>query len=135
MQIVSNAYYWLRCHLWTRYHIINISGICDYKWGWLDRDNVLLYASFKILQDFVEKEDPKIGLRTLEDFGAPCKGLEAHLEIEREVRAIYDWWVKERPTMYRAWAESYSWKVEEELDKTDEEMLIRLVKIRRYLWT
>lgn len=134
---VRGFYHWIRCHFWNRYHIINISGVDEYDWGWIDRDRVLLYSSFKILCDFVDQEDPNIGLRTLKDFGASddewhIKVITAQLEKEKEIRALYTWWTKERP---ENWKEYPSFSEEEKLNQQDEDMLIRLAKIRLCLWT
>lgn len=142
---IRGAYHWVRCHVWNRYHIINISGIEDYKWGWIDRDVVLLYASFKILQDFVEKEDPTIGLRTAEDYR--CSEDQYHIDTvtnqlirEKEIRFLYVWWTEDRPRNWKelnnCWSKPMlAYEREKELIDQDEQMLIRLAKIRTCLWT
>lgn len=159
---ISGLYHLIRCHTWNRYHVVNISGECGYDWGWIDRDSVLLYASFKILKDFVEQENPTVGLMTLEDYRYEgdewtLESMKAQVEIEREIRDLYDWWTIQRP---RDWAEKDElldgvevdftengikvsderrsrkwWDRERELDAKDEEMLIRLAKVRQALWT
>lgn len=54
---IKNFFYWIRTHTYNKYHIINIKAPeHGYKWGWIDRDNMLFLACFKILCDFVEKE-------------------------------------------------------------------------------
>lgn len=79
---------------------------------WVDRDTVMLHACFQILQDCVEKEE----------VDTHCN-YEAHKEFVDEVRFLYNWWLT-RKTME-------DWDLEEE----DDEMLSRLLKIRRALWT
>lgn len=49
---------WLRAHTFNRYHIIDISGQDCYKWGWIDSDYQMELACFKILTTFVETEYP-----------------------------------------------------------------------------
>lgn len=159
---IMGVYHWIRCHVWNRYHIVDIRGEDGYTWGWLDRDYVMLLACFKILKTFVEEEDPKIGLRTLEDYryeGDDCmlESLKDQLERGAEVRALYVWWTETRPREHKECADllntfevsfgkkginvsdekkSHGWfERTQELDKKDEEMLIRLMKIRRSLWT
>lgn len=159
---VMGLYHWIRCHVWNRYHVINISGEDDYSWGWMDRDHIMIMACFKILKMFVEQEDPKIGLRSLDDYryeGDECmlESLKAQLEREAEVRALYIWWTETRPKEHAECAtllndfdvsftkkgikvsdekKSHGWfERTQELDKKDEEMLIRLMKVRRNLWT
>jgi hypothetical protein len=97
--------YWLRCHTFTRYHIIDIRGQDDYKWGWIDRSHAMYLACFTLLVDFVEKEDPTVGLRTEANYrGDPDMidddewnqyhkpSIDYQLANEREIRALYDWW-------------------------------------------
>jgi len=100
--------YWLRCHTFTRYHIIDIRGQGEYDWGWIDRSHAMYLACFKLLEEFVETEDPTVGLRTEADYrGNPSDefyvqddewnkyhkpAIDYQLANEREVRALYDWW-------------------------------------------
>lgn len=97
--------YWLRTHTYNRYHIINISGQDGYKWGWIDRSHAMYLACFKLLEEFVELEDPEIGTRTEKDYrGDPevipedewikyhKPSIDDQLEGDREIRALYDWW-------------------------------------------
>lgn len=132
--------------MWNRYHVINMSGVDGYSWGWIDSDQLLLYASFKILCDFVEKEDPTVGLRTVDDYGqfpaGPDEGLLVQLEHDAEVRTLYAWWTDERPREWKAHESlmtvdrgSSTFEREQQLYDRDDEMLIRLIKVRRYLWT
>jgi hypothetical protein len=141
--------YWLRCKTFTRYHIINISGQDGYKWGWIDRDHAMYLACFKLLTEFVELEDPTVGLRTEVDYRGDLdekEWLEFHrpsiipqLEREVEVRALYNWWKAARK---QEWDACYALKRGTEmydemnrLEEKDEEMLMRLMKVRRSLWT
>jgi hypothetical protein len=58
----------------------------------------MYYACFNILVDFVEKEDPTVGLRTMKDYEYPemdefaRQSIELQLADEREVRELYEWW-------------------------------------------
>lgn len=88
--------------------------------GWCDKDIVLLHACFQLLKDCVEKEQL---LTSHIDWAADVQTREAKKEIEE----LYSWW-KER-------------KDEKENDlnkqqhKKDTQMLIKLINIRKYLWT
>jgi hypothetical protein len=80
---------------------------------WKDADEIMLHACFQLLKDCVEKEK----------VDSTCN-YEAHKDFVDEVRFLYNWW-KERvnkPTNLDQMAE-------------DDEMLIRLIKIRTGLWT
>jgi len=57
--------------------------------GWMDRDHLLLHASFQILVDFVEKESPF----EIVDWNHN----EAHINAAKEIRSLYRWWTKLRP--------------------------------------
>jgi hypothetical protein len=168
--------YWLRCHTFTKYHIVDIRGQDGYKWGWIDRSHAMYLACFTLLVDFVEKEDPTIGLRTEADYrGDTSDGdwkfhkpsIDHQLANEQEVRALYDWWKTGRkaerdacdaiidgldlsfekmfvkpddsglytfqPCTDARWTR---WTAEHDrLEAKDEEMLMRLMKVRRCLWT
>jgi hypothetical protein len=110
--------YWLRTHTYNRYHIIDLRGQGDYKWGWIDRSHAMYLACFKLLQDFVEQEDPTIGLRGEEAYrGKPTDefyvsdeewnkyhkpSIDHQLANEREVRVLYDWWKTGRKQEFEA---------------------------------
>jgi len=137
---VSHAWYWLRCHTWTSYHIIDIRGQDGYHWGWIDRDHAMYLACFKLLVDYVEHEDPRCGLvdirakETVDEWDR--EALECQYEREKEIRALYDWWTKERKLDQDAHAaKPYDHERQDRLDAKDDEMLERLMKIRKALWT
>ena len=76
---------------------------------WIDRDHIMLHACFQILQDCVEKED----------LLNHCN-YEAHKQQVDEVRFLYNWWMERK----KDWGDE---------DTEDDEMLIRLMKIRTFL--
>lgn len=130
---LSHAWYWVTSHTLHRYHIINLRGEAGYKWGWIDADHAMLLACFKLLRDFVEIEDPKVGLRKLSDFGIMSGQdydfVERQLETELEIRRLYDWWTKRAVD----WG-SFEWNSLEHWEE-QQQMLVRLIKIRGSLWT
>lgn len=76
---------------------------------WVDRDVVMLHACFQILEDCVEKES----------VDTHCN-YETYKEYVDEIRFLYNWWQKRK---------------DKDEDDKDDEMLIRLMKIRGFLWT
>lgn len=76
---------------------------------WIDRDEIMLHACFQILKDCVDKE----GVDTHCNY-------ESNKEFVDEVRFLYQWW-EARKNGGPYWEE-------------DDEMLIRLMKIRTQLW-
>lgn len=112
----SKIWYWFRCHTFTRYHALDMRNKF-YSWGWQDRCDLLLYASFNLLCLFIEQEHPP-------------KEIEGEDNVHwdkayKEMYALYNWWKNERKELFNN---------KEAADK-DQEMLHRLVEIRQYLWT
>ncbi len=159
----DRALYWLQAHTTHRYHLLDMrSREYGYAWGWIDSDQQMLLACFAILKKFVEQEDPRVGLRTAEaDFGttvAQTPALAGRLESEKEIRALYNWWTRERPAQEAAlsarWAALASGKdlrqdwptigraekdalraEREALHFQADQMLERLLRVRHYMWT
>lgn len=111
--------YWIRTHTYNRYHIINIKTKDIYEWGWIDQDHKIFLACFKCLEYFVEQEK---GLNCHIDWDWD----ETHREVHREIQFLYDWW-KKYPVLQKL--NNIEWY------DIEDEMLFRLLKVRRYLWT
>jgi hypothetical protein len=128
----------LRNRFWYKWNRIHIKTLDE---QWHDRDEVLVHAMFQILVDFVEQESDS----TEDD------------EACNEIKALYDWWTKVRPARqdplsnyagdlspeslilgndpkWEAASKEHS-AFEDACEKEDEAMMIRLVKIRGYLWS
>ena len=147
--LISQAWYWLRTHTWNRYHIIDCrSPHNDYKWGWCDRDYLMLCACFNILKDFVERELP----HSYTDYSQSG----AWQDSRTEILALYEWWMKGRATEHAdAHGEAarlglgdlsklaQGWTSEMQVcgrrllafDARDDQMLARLVKVRGFMWS
>ena len=150
--IVSDAWYWLKCHTLPsyRFHMLDMRnpgpGI-DYTHGWIDRDTAILYAAFTCLRQFVELEKPADPATWGTDDG--CDWSE-HKKRHDEVMALYDWWMRGRLEDVEAEQralDAYMENMKDEgarnalnaatqhMEDREQEMLVRLVKVRRYLWT
>jgi hypothetical protein len=140
-----------------RYHILDLRDAGNgYDIGWHDSDSQILQANFLILKNFVEKEKPFDRIDWDYD--------DEYRKIGQEIKDLYVWWTVERAKEHRELAAEWDkrdlsyhfepsengvykrmvWtgddtkdllKAEEELHEKDTEMLIRLMKIRRSLWT
>lgn len=77
-----------------------------------DRCDILLHASFQILVDFVEKEEPQ---ESISWEAADEK------KIWEEIQSLYEWWKNRNANVKNT--------------EEDQVNLLRLVKIRLYLWT
>jgi hypothetical protein len=95
------------------------------KCKWCDKDIVLLHACFQLLTDCVEKEKLINGI-------IDWNWDENHKKVKMEIEELYTWW------KYRIKLDKKG-KINPILNhdqyETDNEMLIRLIKIREYLWT
>ena len=139
---ITNAKWFIKHHTTHRYHMLDlrqpktrVKTSDSYRYGWVDSDAQLRFAMFNILRNFVEKE---------------IKG-DYYLigntpEVQNEIKAIYDWWTTKRPQdIHRLDSMSFESRtdesikammsLEEELVQEEEDMMIRLIKIRGYLWT
>ena len=143
---IVGAWHWVRCHVWNRYHVIDIGkhSATGYRWGWIDCDNAMMLACFHLLVEFVEKELPFEIIDWEHD--------EEFSKVGKEIKELYDWWRVGRrldyeelkvmldsnaPLRERHKGDGWkSWRERSvELKKKDDEMFDRLVKIRHYLWT
>lgn len=77
---------------------------------WVDSDIVMLHACFQLLKNVVEKE------KILEVTNKEYK------KYYDEILFLYEWWEKKVESDY-------------EDDEEADEMLLRLIKIRNFLWT
>jgi hypothetical protein len=121
LHLLRDVWYWIRCHTYTRYHILDLSrSPYGYKWGWLDRPEAMLIANFQLLTDYVDLERPfkyhyrpddppptledareSIGLKP--DDGRYDDSAKQSLEmltqqhnVGIEIRALYNWWNTDR---------------------------------------
>ena len=148
-----------------RYHMLDLRQPCGkgevknfdcYQYGWRDVPEKMLYAMFNLLGEYLNKETPHDLTQwyTREQIEADEGMKKQQADIE-EARAIYQWWTvgrKEEAEIHAKllhdWAEArrakapnaeHLWELlqnckDEEERKTDE-MIARLMKIRRTLWT
>lgn len=80
---------------------------------WCDKDEIMLHACFQLLVDYIEKEK-----------GDTHCNYETHKKFIDEIRFLYKWW-KKRKYLKTTTTTEYE----------DDKMLIRLIKVRKSLWT
>lgn len=113
--------WWVRHRTTDRYNVVS-TGLPP---GYYDKDIQMLHACFSLLVDFVEREcDGVSGVKRQVRYGGH------HGAMATECLALYWWWTEIRP---RRGEEDFD--MEDVYDAKDDEMLGRLVKIRRWLWT
>jgi hypothetical protein len=138
-------------------HIIKINHPDIPKWEWRDRDTRMLYGAFQVMVDFVELEYGGVE-KVIERINDDYEGAEINRHFYQELFSLYIWWTQIRP-LQDAWATPFTGdrekngpgildftpeyrehlqtcsELEEKYHQEDEDMFIRLVKIRRCLWT
>jgi hypothetical protein len=131
----KDSTYWLRCHTWNRYHLLDLRDGQSipkehrYHWGYRDVPEQMMAAMMNLLAIYVDEEEPY--LPSLEEIDSASTEWEKEiLFLQRgkilEAKAILNWWRVER---FEEEKLTYSNETKEE------EMLIRLVRIRPSLWT
>lgn len=127
--------------------------------GYKDKDEVMLHACFQILVNFVKLEwdngkgwraetfggqhDLKKSRLSLKKLDYPKElidqeiaMLKCHNKINQEIWDLHTWWTKTRPARDPdKCADWHTKKADFVDDVEDSEMLDRLIKVRRYLWT
>ena len=153
MSKLKNAWWWLmhRLHPRHRYHIIR-TGLPA---GYHEIDTRLLHGSFALLEEYVEAVG---GVKKLTEWTDELDTFEVEHQAahQREMLALYQWWKHDRPAAWayherdteRLWGDGRDMHMvdrdkqvtdnfnrTDRLHRTDEDMLIRLAKIRKSLWT
>ena len=161
---LSKALYWLRTHTYNRYHMLDMrSKVNGYTWGWYDRSTLILFANMALLRDFIEQEkafdchvdwdsdeghkNARLEMLTIYDWWMKGRPAE-HKKGDDLLEAAYPGPMVFEPipgsTMLRLKNDEtpelrklrdQCIVMEEALEKKDEEMLIRLIKVRGYMWT
>jgi len=128
----------------TKYHIINLK---KFKGSWVDCDIKIVYAVFESFKECVEKEnclttrawshDYEIEKYRSGKWGKTKKEREEEIKFyqlagrrlkrhRKELQEIYDWWLIRRNQDVDVWDEAY---------EKDSANLIKLIKLRGYLWS
>ena len=158
-RIINTIYWWIRYHTINRYHYLCLSqpdtrnGTMDhYDVGWIDSDQKIVFAMFNIMVDFVENE-LQCNFSKMEEYdsnGRICN--KEYNEFMDELKAVYEYWTiirlnqlieirdfwddnpkrlpKETDDRYSRFNE-----LKEDFYALETEMMIRLVNIRRGMWT
>lgn len=155
---VEEAVYWVKCHTLPsyRFHVLDLRdpgpGI-EYRYGFRDKPNTMLWACFVILRGYIEKEQPQ----DVAEHFSPEELTEEPLLSQKarydEAHALYDWWMKGRledeaetnkyyehykkvrDTPEKRAAGDAWFEAERRKEAKEQEMLLRLVAIREGLWT
>lgn len=152
--------WWFESFIIRRDHMLDLrqpksnkfGDVDHYRHGYIDIDTKMVYAMFNLLTNFVLNE--RMYMPSAEDI-AKEPILQTQLDKYNEIYAIYNWWNKDRKLEYKeandaltAWSvakrikSSYTkqlWDNLQALNKRNEdkleEMLVRVLNIRKYLWS
>lgn len=158
---VKNSWYWLKCQLLPshKFHLLDLrqpkkNDPLAYRYGWLETDHQMEYALFNILNNFVKHQMDHWYCPSEEEVKS-----EPHNTNQRnawlETKAIHQWWnidrLQEEKTYDEAltrWSEAKKngdpskklfWDELHDIQQANadklEEMMIRLIKVRKSLWT
>lgn len=149
---IQNLYWHLKDRFITKNYLVDIrqgyNGFDCYHSRYIDGSEKILFACFNILRDFI-----KHGLLS-KQYSIYSNSSYEQKVIYDEALDIYDYWIFEREREYKAVDDLFikftemskndkdehikakkAWiNAEGEFSKTEDNMLIRLVKIRRSLW-
>ena len=118
---LHDSWYWLKCRLCHRYNVVVCKALPP---TWCDCDYLMLFATFQILEDFVEREQGHF-YEDVYTLYLDC-GEERAREEEADwdaIRSLYVWWKVRKNDKYT-----------DDYDE-DNAMLKRLIDLRKYLWT
>lgn len=138
-----------RSHLMSKFvhrdHIVNLK-MDDYEYGYLDVDNKIHHACFNLLCYFVEVQHK--GLKEYEKF-VSWQDVDGFPNERREIISIYSWFKFDRPReIAEIKKKNDIWfnkprspelmaeinRAEKEFYDKETEMLVNLIKLRKFLW-
>ena len=114
--------YRLKCRLFHRYNVVVCRSL---PVTWNDRDHLMLYAAFQILEDFVKYEQGHFYENVYALYVTDC-GAEDAREREEEwqrLRSLHAWWLERKNNIH---FDDY---------EMDDSMLHELIDLRKLLWT
>jgi len=149
---IKRGWYWFKHRVVLRTHMLDLrqpkDGCDGYRHGYCDPRQCVLYACFNSLVMLVEKEYGGVENIILEDDNEFAVDWN---HARSEMKELYFYWTigrhkeqKATHALYDAYiADSLhlkslreEWlKAEDAREKHEQEMLVRLVKIREYMWT
>lgn len=158
---VLDPLYWIKCHILPscKFHWLDLrqpkkDDPLAYRYGWLETDHKMEFALFNILNDFV-KHQMKHWYCPTEEEVEKEESLARQRNAWLETQAIHKWWNIDRlqeeqihndaltrwcaakrngdPSKQLFWDELH--EIETYNQDKLEEMMIRLIKLRKSLWT
>jgi len=151
---IADKYYYCKCFLFHRYNVVKAKTLPP---TWVDRDLLLLHSSFAVFCDVIENEKllenigwdhteqiEEMKKEDWEDKQSQADNIKALQEkhehdqkLEKELKYLYNWWKVVRPERQEEMSKPSNWDYDKDLKyyEEDTDHLIRLMKIRKTLWT
>jgi hypothetical protein len=132
-------YYKWYSKLIKKQHLLDLRQFFDneYEYGYISGDKKILYACFNTIVYYVEKEcgGRRAFLEEI-DFQESQQD-KTYAEALKQILEIYDWWTIDRPR--RKWQiykteDSFDPQLESELEEKEDEMLKKILLVRKFLW-
>jgi hypothetical protein len=129
-----------------------VPGCDEYDWGYLDPRTEMLFACMNSLDRFVKEAHARSHLDWLEsqlatipDTSPEKQVLEDNIMLYREALEIHKWWNVDRKTKFVKFSDEDDYSTDvgkravfdrwEKFEQEEDEMMIRLMRIRRGLWS
>lgn len=156
----GNIWYRVKCRLWKRYSVVKPRYL---PYTWCDKDYIMAHAMFELLSKFIEDECSPGHIQWYGEYPHMVEVNGEQVNVRDEMQALYDWWHKQYNKAYQEekdaiYAESTdeplcdengmfcmsdynrgvygrASQLEQDYEKQLDDNLIRLLKIRRYMWT
>lgn len=138
---LDNFKYWIVSHTIRKYHLLDLRNN-DYKYGWVDSDSQLLYASMAIMENFIIEQDTNSRLIWLNEEllkDPDCKEFNWNESIKfcEDLLHIQKWWRIERTKNIELSfsGPEYGLEFDEKCYNQDDEMMKKLIDMRDRMWT
>lgn len=151
----SQLWYVLKCWAWHRYTTIKPRYLSH---KWTDKVDVLPHIMFEVLSEFIEDECSPGWVEWYGDYPHVIKVDGVDRNVRDEMQALYSWWHEKYNGSYpeiideiydslpledfcfpiaKQAEKVYGLvnRIEQRMDEELEEKMIRLVRLRPYMWT
>lgn len=136
---IDNAWYWLTCHLWRKYHLLDLRTT-TYRYGYQDPCQQYELAVLAVLRQFLKEEEHLENLYDNRGHEDPRN---------KEILEIYNWLSSERNkvlTLIPSFPKNPNSddkkkyfeirdKIEKEVEEKDLQCYKRVAELYKHLWT
>lgn len=145
--LIMELLWWFRYNFIPsyKYHFLDLrqpKGFDEYRYGYRDMPEKMLYANFNLLKEYLKDSSWDLSSEVgLEEVLNDKHLLKSYL-VEKEAKLLNYWWVKirkddhlnlEKMRLEKGYVVEY-YEAADKFEAKEEEMLIRLMKIRKHLW-